>query len=98
MCKFRTLLGKVKVLKTCEAVGNTGLLKMIVGGTVVQRQFCTKFRKQPPSDNSIRRWYAKFQETGCVFIPELKVRIRTAIETITADMRDELDYRVIEHL
>ena len=25
---------------------------------------------------------------------ELKVRIRTAIETITADMRNELDYRV----
>ena len=27
-------------------------------------------------------------------IPELKVRIRTAIETITADMRTELDCRV----
>jgi len=27
-------------------------------------------------------------------IPELKVRIRTAIEPITADMRNELDYRV----
>jgi len=27
-------------------------------------------------------------------IPELKVRIRTANETITADMRNELDYRV----
>ena len=27
-------------------------------------------------------------------IPELKVRIRTAIETITAGMRNELDYRV----
>jgi len=26
-------------------------------------------------------------------IPELKVRIRTAIETITADMRNEIDYR-----
>jgi len=36
--------------------------------------------------NSIRRWYAQFQERGCVCIPELKVRIRTAIETITADM------------
>jgi len=50
--------------------------------------------KQPPSDNSIRRWYAQFQETGCVCIPELKVRIRTAIETITDDMRNELDYHV----
>jgi len=63
-------------------------------GTIVQRQFRTKFRKQPPSDNYIRRWYAQFQETGCVCILELKVRIRTAIETITADVRKELDYRV----
>jgi len=40
----------------------------------------------------------QFQETGCVCIPELKVRIRAAIETITADMLqtvwNELDYRV----
>jgi len=63
-------------------------------GTIVQRQFRTKFGKQPPSDNSIRRWCAQFQETGCVCIPELKVRIRTAIETITADMRNELNFRV----
>ena len=63
-------------------------------GTIVQQQFRNKFGKQPTSDNSIRRWYAQFQETGCVCIPELKVRIRTAIETITADMRNELDYRV----
>jgi len=42
-------------------------------GTIVQRQFSTKFGKQPPSDNSIRRWYAQFQETGCMCIPELKV-------------------------
>ena len=34
--------------------------------TIVQRQFRTKFGKQPPSDNSIRRWCAQFQETGCV--------------------------------
>ena len=67
-------------------------------GTIVQRQFRTKFGKQPPSDNSIRKWYAQFQEARCVFIPELKVRIRTAIETISADMLqtvwNELDYRV----
>ena len=67
-------------------------------GTIVQRQFRTKFGKQPSSDKSIRRWYAQFQETGCVCIPELKVWIRTAIETITADMLqtvwNELDYRV----
>ena len=70
-------------------------------GTIVQRQFCTKFGKQPSSDNSIRRRYAQFQETGCMCIPELKVRIRTAIETITADMLqtvwNELGYRVDVH-
>ena len=33
-------------------------------GTIVQRQFRTKFGKQPPSDNNIRRWYAQFQDTG----------------------------------
>jgi len=63
-------------------------------GTIVQRQFRTKLGKQPPSDNSIGRRYVQFQETGCLCIPELKVRIRTDIETITADMRNELHYRV----
>jgi hypothetical protein len=65
-------------------------------GTTVQRKSRTKFGKQPPSENSIRSWYVQFQETGCVCIPELKVRIRTPIETITTDMtiRNELDYRV----
>jgi len=41
---------------------------------------------------------AQFQEKGCVGILELKVRIRTAIETINANMLqtvwNELDYRV----
>ena len=62
--------------------------------TIVQRQFRNKFGKPPPSDNSIPSWYVQFQETECVCIPELKVRIRTATETITTDMRNELDYRV----
>ena len=39
-----------------------------------------------------------FKRLECVCIPELKVGIRTAIETITADMLqtvwNELDYRV----
>ena len=55
--------------------------------TIVQRQFRTKFGKEPPSDNSTRRLYAQFQETGCV-----------CKKTITADMLqtvwNELDYRV----
>jgi len=53
--------------------------------TVAQPKFRTKSDKQPTSDNSIPRRYAQFQATVCVCIPERKVRIKTAIETITAD-------------
>ena len=71
---------------------------MIVGAQLSSGNSAPNSGNQPPSDNSIRWWYAQFQETGCVCIPELKVRIRTAIETITADMLqtvwNELDYRV----
>jgi len=67
---------------------------MIVGVQFSSGNSANKFGKQPPSDSSIRRRYAQFQNTGCVRIPELEVRIRTAIETITADMRNELDFRV----
>jgi len=74
-----------------------GVIQNDCRGTIFQRQHRTKFGKQPPSNNSIRRRYAQFQERGCVCILELKVRIRTAIETITADMLqtvwNELDYR-----
>jgi len=71
---------------------------MIFRATIVQPQFRTKFGKRPPSDSSILMWYAHFQGTGCACIPEMKVRIRTATETITADMLqtvwNELDYGV----
>jgi len=71
---------------------------MIVGVQLSSGNSATKFEKQPPSDNSFRRRYAQFQETGCVCILELTVRIRTATEIITADMLqtvwNELDYRV----
>jgi hypothetical protein len=49
--------------------------------TVVQGQFLSEFGEEPPSDNSIRRYCAQFQDTGCVC-----KRKSTAIETITADM------------
>ena len=55
--------------------------------TIVQRQFRTKFGKQPPSDNSIGRWYAEFQETGCVC-----KRKSTGRPSVTEE--NELDYRV----
>ena len=44
--------------------------------TIVQRQFRSKFGKQPPSDNSTRRWYAQFQGQGaCVKGKALEVRL-----------------------
>jgi len=49
-------------------------------GTIFQRQFRTKFGKQQPSDNSIRRCYPHFQETECVCLPELKVRIEPPLK------------------
>ena len=71
---------------------------MIVGVQLSSGNSAPNSGKQPPCDNSVRRWYAQFQETGCVCIPKLKVRIRTAIETINADILQtvwsELDYRV----
>jgi len=67
---------------------------MIVGVQLSSGNSAPNSGKQPPSDNSIRRRYAQFQETGRVCMPELKVQIRTAIETTTADMRNEPDYRV----
>jgi hypothetical protein len=30
----------------------------------VQREFRTRFRKEPPAKNSIRSWYDKLQRTG----------------------------------
>ncbi|GBL72709.1 hypothetical protein AVEN_127946-1 [Araneus ventricosus] len=31
-----------------------------------QRRFRTTYKKDPPSDNAIRRWLTQFQETGSV--------------------------------
>jgi len=72
---------------------NTGLFKMIIGVQL------SSGNSVPNSGNNHHLTIPfeggmQFQETGCLCIPELKVRIRTAIETITADMRNELDYRV----
>ena len=34
--------------------------------STVQREFRTRFKKEPPAKNSIRSWYDKFQRTGCL--------------------------------
>jgi len=101
-------LGKILILHLCEygvwllAVWHVKTIYRVIQndcrGTIVRRQFRTKSGEQPPSDISIRRWFAQFQKTGYACIPELKVRIRTAIETITTyvlqTVWNELDYHV----
>jgi len=80
--------------------GNTGLLKMIVG---VLATCHTKYTRSP--DATPRDFFLWGYVKDQVYvpplpasIPELKVRIRTAIETVTADMLqkvwNELNYRV----
>jgi hypothetical protein len=32
----------------------------------VQRAFCAKYAKDPPTDKTIRAWYKQFSETGCL--------------------------------
>jgi hypothetical protein len=34
----------------------------------VQRGFRTKYRTEPPTDKTIRDWYRKFEETGCLCV------------------------------
>ncbi|GFY31566.1 DUF4817 domain-containing protein [Trichonephila clavipes] len=34
--------------------------------TVVQRHFCTKFRKEPLHRHNISKWVKQFQDTGCL--------------------------------
>jgi len=88
---------KVRIRTAIETI-TVDMLQTVWNELDYRVDFRTKYGKQPPSGNSIRRWYAQFQETGCVCVPEMKVRIRTAIETITVDMLqtvwNELDYRV----
>lgn len=38
----------------------------IRSATVVQRQFRTRFCKDPPNRKSIYEWYSKFSTTGCM--------------------------------
>ena len=76
----------------------TGLFKMIVGVQL------SSGNSAPNSGNihhltiPFEGGMHSFKRLECVCTPELKVRIRTAIATITADMLqtvwNELDYRV----
>jgi len=46
----------------------TGLFKMIIGVQLPSGNSAPNSVNNQPSDNSIRRWYAQFQETMCVCV------------------------------
>ncbi|GBN37409.1 hypothetical protein AVEN_110315-1 [Araneus ventricosus] len=47
-----------------------------------QRRFRTTYKKDPPSDNSIRRWLTQFQETGNVLHRKGAGRTSTSQENV----------------
>ena len=48
----------------------------------VQRAFRRQFNSDPPSPNSIRRWYQQFQMTGCLCIGKSAGRPRVSEESV----------------
>ena len=89
---LRIILVKKKTPGPCRK--NTGLFKMIFG---------VQFSSVNSAPNSVNNRHLTIPFEGGTHslkrqaawvCEELKVRIRTAIETITADMRNEIDYRV----
>jgi len=61
----------------------------------VQRRFRAEFQKAAPVFNSIKKWYAKFRDEGCLC---LRNRITAAVALVDRDMLirvwNEMDYRI----
>ena len=61
----------------------------------VQRRFRAEFQKAAPVFNIIKKWYAKFQDEGCLCLLN---RITAAVALIDRDMLtcvwNEMDYRI----
>jgi hypothetical protein len=58
----------------------------------VQRAFCAKCAKDPPTDKIIRAWYKQFTETGCLCKQKSSGRPLTA--KMTLNVWQELEYRI----
>jgi len=41
----------------------------------VQRRFRTMYRTDPPMDKTIREWYMKFQQSGCLCAAKRRGRL-----------------------
>ena len=64
----------------------------------VQRRFRAEFQKAVPVFNSIKKWYAKFRDEGCLCIAPLPGRVTAALTLVDRDMLtrvwNEMDYRI----
>jgi hypothetical protein len=54
----------------------------------VQRGFRTQYRTEPPTDKTVRDWYRKCEETGCLCVAK-----RTGSHMLER-VWQELDYRI----
>ena len=61
----------------------------------VQPRFLAEFQKAASVFNSIKEWYAKFRDEGCLCLPN---RITAAVALVDRNMltrvRNEMDYRI----
>ena len=48
----------------------------------VQRRFRTMYRTEPPTDKTIREWYMKFQQSGCLCAAKRRGQPRPSGETV----------------
>jgi hypothetical protein len=53
----------------------------------VQRRFRTMYHTEPTTDKTIREWYMKFQQSGCLFVSQRSVwyMVRNLRCTVTID-------------
>ena len=63
----------------------------------VQGRFRTEFQKAAPVFNSIKKWYAKFRDKGCLCVAPRPGPITAALALVDRDMLNrvwnEIDYR-----
>ena len=48
----------------------------------VQRRFRIMFHTEPPTDKTIREWYMKFQQSGCLYAAKRSGRPGPSAETV----------------
>jgi hypothetical protein len=49
---------------------------------IVQRGFRTKYHTEPRTDKTIREWYGKLEETGCLYAAKRTGRPGPSLETV----------------